>query len=56
MRTVLLVAFALAPALAATPVADACQPYTYYCIFDGQEHHGCGTQVPSSCVMGILDP
>jgi hypothetical protein len=49
-------AIVVAPALAELPVADACQPYTYYCALDGQLHYGCGTQVPSSCVMSILDP
>ena len=45
----------VAPALYAFPTVEACQPYTYYCVIDGQLHYGCGTQVPNSCIMSVTD-
>lgn len=52
---VLAAALVLAPAFATLPTVDACQPYTYYCVIDGDYHHACGTKIPSSCVMSVLD-
>ena len=55
LLAVVLGAAVVAPALATLPVVEACQPYTYYCVIDGQLHYGCGTQVPGSCVMSVTD-
>lgn len=51
----LIATLALAPAFATLPTADACQPDQSYCAIDGQLHYGCGTKIPSSCIMSILD-
>lgn len=59
MIVVLFAALVAAPALAALPEAQACQPYEYYCPIDGRSYWACSGKIPSSasaCVMRVLDP
>lgn len=59
MIVVALAAFVAAPALAMLPEAEACQPYQYYCAFNGRTYYGCGAQIPPSgvsCVLSVLEP
>lgn len=56
MKAILLVslvaAVALVPAFATLPVADACQPYQYYCPLGGW-YYGCSGQIPGALVKCI---